>query len=63
MKIQDVSEFVQKLEFGDPTTCVYQYIYNENHSDDKKKHYALTGIMHHGRYLCGAYIIRMVIKS
>ena len=36
MKIQYTNEFVQKLEMGDPTTCVYKFIYDKNNSDQKK---------------------------
>ena len=36
MKIQYANEFVQNLGMGDPTTCVYQFIYNENENDETK---------------------------
>ena len=35
-KIQYADEFVQKLGMGDPTTCVYQLIYNEKDTIDTK---------------------------
>ena len=35
-KIQYVNEFVQNLVMVDPTTHVYQIVYNENHNDDTK---------------------------
>ena len=41
MKIQYANEFVQKLDMGDPTTCVYQIIYDENENDDKKNNILL----------------------
>ena len=34
MKIQYENEFVQKLGMGDPTLCVYQFVYDENDNDD-----------------------------
>ena len=36
MTIQYANAFVQKLGMGDPTTCVYRFIYNENYSGDRK---------------------------
>ena len=36
MKIKYANESVQKLGMGDPITCVYQFIYNENDSVDTK---------------------------
>ena len=36
MKIQYTNELIQNMKFGDPTTCVYQLIYDENDSNDKK---------------------------
>ena len=36
MKIQYANEFVQKLGVGDPTTCVYQFIYDENVINETK---------------------------
>ena len=36
MKIQYLNKFVQKIWMGDPTTCVYQFIYDENDSYDTK---------------------------
>ena len=36
MKIEYANEFVQKLGFGDPTTCVYQLIYDEKENVDTK---------------------------
>ena len=36
MKIQYANEFVQNNLMSDPTTCVYQFIYNEYDSDKKK---------------------------
>ena len=29
MKIKYANEFVKKIGMGDPTTCVYQFIYDE----------------------------------
>ena len=34
MEIQYANEFVEQLGMGDPTTCVYQFIYDENDSVD-----------------------------
>ena len=36
MKIKYSNKFVQKLGMGDPTTCVYQIIYDEKDSVDTK---------------------------
>ena len=30
MKVQSANDFVEKLRMGDPTTCAYQLIYDEN---------------------------------
>ena len=44
MKIQYTSEFILKLGVGDPTTCVYQFIYDEN--DSVETNIILYFIMH-----------------
>ena len=35
MKIKYANDFVQKLGMGDTKTYVYQFIYDENYSDDR----------------------------
>ena len=60
------NNFVQKLGLGDPTTCVYKFIYNENDNNDTKInifYYAWIGIMYQGRQLCGPYVLCIVIQS
>ena len=49
MKIQFVTNFVQNLGMGGPTTCVYQLIYDETDKIDTQitKH-----IIMHGLGLC-----------
>ena len=44
--MKDANEFVQKLGMGDPTTCVYQLIYDENDNDDTKiiKYFIMKGL-------------------
>ena len=49
MKIQYANEFVQNLGVGDTTTCVYQFIYDENESDDTK---IIQYFIMHGLVLC-----------
>ena len=46
MKIQYLNETVQKIWIGDPTTCVYQIIYDENDSDETKiiKYFIMHGL-------------------
>ena len=34
MRVQYANDFVNKLGMGDPTTCVYQFIYDENYNND-----------------------------
>ena len=36
MKIQYSDRFVQNFGMGDPTTCVYQFIYYKNDNYDRK---------------------------
>ena len=36
MKIQYENKFIQKLGMVDPTTFVYQFVYDENYSEDTK---------------------------
>ena len=36
MKIQYENKFIQNLGMGHPTTCVYQFIYDENDNDETK---------------------------
>ena len=36
MKIQYPNGFIENWGWGDPTTCVYQFIYGENDNDDTK---------------------------
>ena len=42
MEIQYANNFVQKLVMGDPTTCSYQFIYDEKDKNDTQiTHYLL----------------------
>ena len=36
MKTKYANEFIQNMGLGDPTTCVYQFIFDENYSNDTK---------------------------
>ena len=36
MKVQYANEFIQNMVLGDPTTCVYQFIFYETYSKDTK---------------------------
>ena len=49
MKIKYSNEFIQNLVLGDPTPCVYQFIFNENYSNDTK---ILQYFIMHGLGLC-----------
>ena len=53
MKTQYENEFVEQLGIGDPTTCVYQLIYNEKESVDTETnkifYYEWIGVMYQGR--------------
>ena len=49
MKIKYANEFVQTLVMGDLKTCVYQFIYDENYSDDTK---IIQYLIMHGLVLC-----------
>ena len=48
-KIQYANEFLKKLGMGDPTTCVYQCIYDENDSDNIE---IIQYFIMHGLVLC-----------
>ena len=47
MKIQYANNFVQKLGMGYPTTCVYQFIYNEKDKNDTqiKQYFIMHGLV------------------
>ena len=49
MKLQYVNEFAHKLEMIDPKTCVYQFIFDVNDSDDTK---VIQYFIMHGMRLC-----------
>ena len=34
--MKNANELVQKFGMGDPKTCVYQFIYDENDSNEKR---------------------------
>ena len=56
MKIQYTNILVHKLGMGDPTTCIYQFIYVGNYSDDTK---IIQYFIMHGLGLCikvGGYV-------
>ena len=46
MKIKYANNFIQKLGIGDPTTCVYQFIYDENCKNDTQiiKYFIMHGL-------------------
>ena len=35
MEIKYANEFIQNMVLGDPTTCVYQFIFDENDSNNR----------------------------
>ena len=37
MKLKDANKFIEKLGMGDPTTCAYQFLYDEKHSVNTKR--------------------------
>ena len=52
MKIRYANNLIHKLGMGDPTTCVYQFIYDEKdkwHADNTIFYYAYIGIMYQRR--------------
>ena len=59
MKIQYENKFIEQLWMGDPTTCLYQFIYDEeDRSDTEIMQYFLM----HGLGLCikiNSYVANM----
>ena len=49
MKIQYANELFEQLGVGGPTTCVYQFIYDEKDSDDTE---IIRFFIMHGLGLC-----------
>ena len=49
MKIKYSNKFVHKLVMGDPRTCIYQFIYDENDSYDTN---IIQYFIMHGLVLC-----------
>ena len=49
MKIQYANEFIEQLGMGDPTTSVYQFIYDEKESIDTE---IIQYFVMHGLGLC-----------
>ena len=49
MKIQYANNFVHKLGMGDPTTCVYHFIYHEKYKNDTQ---ITQYFIMHGLRLC-----------
>ena len=49
MKIKYTNEFIQKMGLGDPTSCVYQFIFDENDSNDTT---IIQYFIMHGMVLC-----------
>ena len=49
MKIQSANEFILNKRLGDPTECVYQFIFDENDSNDTK---IIQYFIMHGQRLC-----------
>ena len=47
--MKNANELVQKFGMGDPKTCVYQFIYDENDSNEKK---IIQYFIMHGLGLC-----------
>ena len=46
MKIQYANELIQNMGLSDPTTCVYEFIFDENYSDDTKsiQYFIMNGL-------------------
>ena len=60
MKIKYANEFVQNLVMGDPTICVYQFIYDKNDNYDTQ---IIQYFIVHGLGLCirvDSYVEQMV---